>query len=506
MCSDKFNIFKLIVPLGIIKQQTIKGTIYSYVGAVIGFVSLVVLSPRIFSSEQIGLTQVMVAISTIIAQLGGLGFSNVTNRLFPYFRTGDKRHNGYLSLGMLVTVAGFIITLVILWLYIPHFIDSNSEKSKMLLDYDFLIPGLIGLMMLFNLLDNFCKVLFNAAIGTLMREVVLRLVNLLLILIYFAGYVDFDMFVWLYVASFGVPVVAIAIYLATKGELRFGSFREIWKPDFVKQMVNLCLFGIIAGLSGIALTNVDKYMVNYFEGLGSAGVYSIAVYFATLILIPARSLGKISVPVIAEAWKREDFKEIQWVYYGSSINQYIVGLLLLLGIICNMENIFQILPPEYRDGEIVIVLFGIANLIKVLSGVGTYILGTSPLYRYQTYLMILLVGLIIGLSLVLIPPMGLKGAALASLISVFVTTALTVLILRWQYRIWPLGKKHLLLTLAGIIVYFLVLLLPQMSLVYDIIIRSGLITVVFILLVRLFRISDEATALFDRGMRYLKRS
>jgi O-antigen/teichoic acid export membrane protein len=178
--------------LGLIQQQTIKGTFYSYIGVVIGFVNLAVLSPKIFTTEQIGLTQVLMATATILAQIGGLGFNNVTNRLFPYFRNRETGHKGFLSLGLLVTIAGFLVSAIVLVIYLPRFEEINRVKSGLLSDYAYYIPVLLGLIMFFTMLDNFCKVLFNAVIGIFLKEFLLRVLNLGFIMLFLFGLIDFN--------------------------------------------------------------------------------------------------------------------------------------------------------------------------------------------------------------------------------------------------------------------------------------------------------------------------
>ena len=121
--------------MGIIERQTIKGTVYSYLGVIIGFINLAILSPKLFTTDQIGLTQVMVAIAIILTQVGGLGFNNVTNRLFPWFRNYENGHNGFLSLSFLVTFSGYIIALVALLLYMPGFIETNADRSLLLSNF-----------------------------------------------------------------------------------------------------------------------------------------------------------------------------------------------------------------------------------------------------------------------------------------------------------------------------------------------------------------------------------
>jgi O-antigen/teichoic acid export membrane protein len=484
--------------LGIIQRQTIKGTFYSYLGVVIGFVSLAILSPKVFTAEEIGLTQVLIATSAILAQIGGLGFSNVTNRLFPYFRDRASGHHGFLSLSLLITIAGFLITAVLIVIYLPNFEEVNKGKSALLSDYAFYIPVLLGTTMLFTLLDNFCKVLFNAVIGTFMKEFLQRILNLGLILLFFFNVIDFNEYILYFVLSQAVPAILIVIYLIREGEFRLTGFRDFIDRALLKEISKLCLFGIVAGLSGIAITNIDKYMVNSIEGLGDAGIYSIAVYFATIILIPTRSLGKISVPVIAEAWKKDDIPAINYIYSRSSINQYLMGLLIIVGIFGNLGNIFKFLPPEYISGKWVIIIFSIANLINASTGVSQYILGTSSLYRYQTYLMLLLIIMVIITNAVMIPVWGMTGAAIASLISMSVFTFLTVFILWKNFRLWPFSIIHFKATIVAIIIFIISAFIPGMSLYIDVVVRSMIITILFTAAILFLNLSDEGSDMFRK--------
>jgi O-antigen/teichoic acid export membrane protein len=492
--------------LGVIQRQTISGTFYSYVGVIIGFVSLAVLSPKVFTTEQIGLTQILIATSSILAQIGGLGFSNVTNRLFPYFRNRETSHNGFLSLGLLVTIAGFLISALVIIIYLPTFEEANKARSALLSDYAYYIPVLLGMTMFFSLLDNFCKVLFNAVLGTFLREVLLRLINLGLIILFLFDVITFRAYILYFVISQAIPALVIIIYLIREGEFRLTGFKNFIDKPLVNEIIKLSFYGILAGLSGIAIINIDKYMVNSIDGLSDAGIYSIAVYFATIILIPARSLGKISVPVIAEAWKKNDVSEINHIYTRSSINQYLIGLLIMAGIFGNLKNIFEFLPAEYINGKLVIIIFSITNIVNVSTGVSQYILGTSYLYRYQTYLMLLLIILVIITNTIMIPIWGMTGAALASLLSMSVYTFLTVFMLWKKYRLWPFSLLHLKATLVAVAIFFISSLIPPMSLYIDVIVRSLVITILFMTAVLLLGLSDEGSDILRKILRVIRRN
>ena len=140
--------------MGVIKRQTIKGSIYSYLGVAIGFI-FTLISIKILSTQQIGLTAILVAFSAMYAQFSTLGFTKVTERLFPYFRDKDKNHNGFLFLSLAVGMIGFVISVVTFFFLKPSIIESNLHKSPLLVKYIWYLIPLIFFRMLSLMLDTY---------------------------------------------------------------------------------------------------------------------------------------------------------------------------------------------------------------------------------------------------------------------------------------------------------------------------------------------------------------
>ena len=95
--------------MGIIIKQTIKGSIWSYAGVAIGFVTTAYLYPNYLTPDVVGLFGILMAYSVLFAQFSSLGFHGVTARLFPYFRDKEKGHNGYLFIALVVIMVGFLL-------------------------------------------------------------------------------------------------------------------------------------------------------------------------------------------------------------------------------------------------------------------------------------------------------------------------------------------------------------------------------------------------------------
>lgn len=482
--------------MGIIRKQSIGGMIFTYIGVILGFVNLIIITPKLLNTEEIGLLQLLVAISVIMSQVGSLGFMGVVNRLFPYFRNPENKHHGFGFLLILIGITGFLLVSFGYFFLQPYLIKTNIEKSPLFVEYIHWLLPLTFFSLQFNLLDSFTKAVYNAVLGTFLKELFVRVGNLLLLIFYFFDLVSFDTYVLIYVVNLSLPAVILYIYLLWKGEVGFRINRSAFTPQFRKEIFTVAMYSLIGGFGGIAVLNIDKYMINQYLDLSATGIYSIAFYFSTLILMPNRSLAKISITLVSENWKNQDLNAIKDIYYKSSINQTLIGMLLFLGIWCNVHNIFAFLPPEYEAGKYVILFTGFGNLINMASGISMQIIGTSPRYKVQTYLILFLILLVVGTNIAFIPAYGIFGAALASFISTLIYVSFRVFYLHRHYHIHPFSMAHGKALLVFIIILGLNYLLPEMGNLYiDLIIRSILITVLFVSAAYMLRLSEDGVLL-----------
>jgi O-antigen/teichoic acid export membrane protein len=488
--------------MGIIKKQAIAGSFWAYAGVVLGFVNLAVLSQRFMTTEEVGLTQVLLSFASIFSQIGSLGMGNVAVRLFPQFRNESNKHNGFIALSILVCLFGFLLMCLITFLFKPVFVQTNATESVLLTENYFYIYPLIFFMLFFSIFDSYNRMLFKAVMGTFLRDFFLRILNTITIVLFIFKIVDFEGFVLLFVVVQAIPTIVLTYSLWKRNQLTFKIRFDFINEGLFREIKDVALFGIIAGMSGMALQNIDRIMVSRLIGLEAAGVYSVTFFFATLILISQRAISNISTTVIAESWKRNDLATISDIYVKSSINQFILGVLVFIGIWGNIDNVFLLLKPEYENGKWVIFFIGMSNLVTVLSGVAIYILASSKYYRYHMWLMLFLIGLVIGTNWLLIPIWGLNGAAVASLISMGVYNLIVCFFLYRKFKIHPLRYHHLGIVVAGLVAYFVSnLIAPLSNYLIDIAVRSSVITAVFVMLIVMLKSSDEVNGVVRKIIR-----
>ncbi len=490
--------------MGVIKRQTIKGSIYSYLGVAIGFL-VTVISIQLLTTEQIGLTAVLVAVSGIYSQFSTLGFTRVIERLFPYFRDNANKHNGFLFLTLVVGLAGFIISLITFFILKPHIVANYQGKSSLLLEYIWYLIPLIFFRMYAVMLDTYNKMLLDATTGTILNDFVYRVGILFLLGAYFLKWIDFPEFVFGYVGFLSLPAVYLTGLLIYRGQFNIEPKLDFIKPSLRKEMISISLFGIIGGVSSVALKQVDTIMLNAYTDLSTTGVYSIIFYFGTVVLIPSVALGKISSTIIANSWKNNDLKTIDDIYYKSSINQMFFSLLLFVLLVTNLDNIIQLLGARYIGTEWIIILISLSSLIVASTGSSVQIISTSHKFKIQTYSTAVVVLLVIIFYKIFIPIMGMAGAALGSLLSVSFASMLRVFYLRQSFKLFPYRITHLKCAGIGLVAFLLGKMVPVMShFMLDLIFRVAVSSIAFIGMGYFLNISDEITSMINNFVKVLR--
>jgi O-antigen/teichoic acid export membrane protein len=478
--------------VGVIKRQSIKGTVYSYIGTVIGFITAGLLFPKFLTTERIGLLSLLASYATLFAVLGNLGFNSVVIRLFPWFRDEGKKHHGFFFLITVVIITGYLLALTLFFILKPVIIKDSIEQSPLFVEYIYLIPFLTLFILLYSIYDTWNRALFNATYGTFLVEVFQRCVILVLMLLFIAGITGIHAFTLLYAAALCLPGILIFYPLIIKKQISLKPEPGFINRDLRKEIINVGIFGIITGYSNIIIQRVDTIMINSMIDLSATGVYSISLLFGSIVSLPSRSLTRISSSVVSDAWKINDLETIRSIYYKSCLNQTIIGALVFAGIWANIGNVFHILPSEFISGKYVIFWFGLSAVLSMMTGVSSSIISQSAYYRYNTWFTLVFGIMVLIMNLILIPAFGITGAALAALISSLTYHLMQMIFLYVKFRLFPYDLKILMALAITAVTYLLSLLLPELSnFIIDIIIRSLLMTIVFAALILLLKVSDD---------------
>jgi len=492
--------------MGIIARQSIKGSIYSYLGAAIGFINVGLIMPQIFSTDEIGLTNLLIAVASIFGQFGSLGMVNVTLRQFPFFRDEKNKNNGFLFFLLAVGTLGFIICAVAYYISKPWLIAENIDKSPLFAEYVYLLIPLIFITIFHFLLDTYNRILFNASFGFFVKELLLRVLNLFGIVLFWLGVFDFNDFIIFYTLSYGIPTLLICLLLIYKNQFSLKPSFKLFTPSFTKEIISVALFGLVSGFSGIVVMQLDRYLINHYCDLSATGVYSTVFFFGSIILLPGRSLMRIAMSLIAQALKDNDLAQVNSIYRKSTTNLMVVGIALFLLIWGNVDNILGLLPAEYAIGKYVILYISLAHLFQMIAGISGEIIQFSKYYRQHVVIMSVLFICIVVFNVWLLPVLGITGAGIASAVSFFIYFLARFVYVKRKFGFQPFEHKHLWLLLIGVAVCFISYLIPKLGgIITDAIIRSIILCLLYIVPVYLFGFSEELNLVFDKYLKKIRK-
>ena len=211
--------------MGVVFRQSTKGTIVQLLGAFIGFLSTFFVIANFLTPEELGLTRVLVEASTLIGGYALLATNSSAVRYYPYFRTSDGRDNGFLWIVLTIPVVGILLFGGLYLAFKQPLIAffAPEEGADLFGRYYYVVLPLMVFILYQTLMEVYGSLKGRIVFPKLSREVILRLLLLVASLLYGLGRVDFDCFILLFVASYGVAML-----------LSMGYIRHISPTSFVR--------------------------------------------------------------------------------------------------------------------------------------------------------------------------------------------------------------------------------------------------------------------------------
>lgn len=443
--------------MGVIEKQASKSTVYIYLGILIGFLNTL-LFPHFLSADKKGILDAITSASFLLTSIFTLGLPLLTLRHFPKFRNSDKNNYGFLGFSMLITLIGVIIGLGFIKLIFNVKVEVNYQNNFyfLLLFFAFLFR------LLFSNLDAFIRMTYNAALGVLSSNLILKLINLLSVCLYALGLINLKTLFIIFVFGLCSPGLISLIYISKSSDFGLNIsnfFKKVTQLNLKNDLIKTSIFGFFGSIGGVMVLEIDRIMLLDMMGATEVGIYTTAALFGVVVNVPSRSLRGISAAVISESWKKNDLGLINTIYKKSTLNLQIISGFLFISILICAPYLFTLMKPEYALGINIIIYIAIAQFIDAFTSVNTEILSSSTLYRYQTFFIFLMIALVVGLNYMLIPLYGIKGAAVSTMISLSTINIFRTIFIWIKFKIHPFERKNIfvfiLLALVYLISFFL---------------------------------------------------
>lgn len=221
---------------------------------------------------------------------------------------------------------------------------------------------------------------------------------------------------------------------------------------------------------------------------------------------------QILQPLTSKSLNEFNTKEVERLYKKSSINLLLVGGLFFILVNCGVGELFKLMEDKgYAGGEYVVLMISLAKLYTMFLGSNGAIINNSKFYRIT-------LPLALGMSICVYflnhvfyykIALGTDGLALATLITILVFNTVKLWFVHRKFAITPFTDKSwkmvCIIFVLFISFYFWNFSLPELMIfnfnstpIFNIILKSILISAVYIFLVLKLKISNEIDLILKR--------
>lgn len=448
--------------MGIIYRQSLKGSIATFSGALVGFVVTFFVLTRFLSAEEIGLIRIITEAATLLVSFALLGTQTSLIRYYPFFRTKDGSDRGFAKIAFLIPLAGTILFGLLFLLFrdpiVSYFSGEDGDKPGGLLfrKYAVLVLPMMIFLTLITVEEVYASIHRRVAVPKLIREVVLRvLLGCCYVLFGLKVIGDFPGLMTYYVLSHGLCALIGFIYVLKLTPCAWTAGIVLPEKRVRKDFLTYSSLTLLSALGSNVATRLDLFMVSAGMGFDFGGIFAIMILMVAVIEMPGRALLSISGPMVSSLIHEDDRKGLSELYLSVSQQQLLIGSILFLLIWNNIDLVFRFIPngAVYSQGKWVFLLLGIGKLIDLSFSFGNSIIRYSKYYVWSLAYTFLVTILSIWLNSLLIPRLGMEGAATATVLTFVLTYTFQQIVLWTKMRLSPLHTDLIVLfavTLLGL--------------------------------------------------------
>lgn len=484
--------------MGIIARQGIKRSLISALGVFIGILSVMFVYP--LAKDAYGYAGFIYSTATIFSLMLGLGSSGLVIKYFPEFK--KENSSGYLGIVLSYAFVNIIVITLMLLLISIIFKDSFTNLLiRLEFDVDLINDNIITIYFLAIIIILIRFFIYHSAnfkrivVPTIIVEFGYKIFLPIVIFSFYKKVISMNMIPILLFFFYSSALIANLIYIKYLGGFSISRKSLFSLPKAkIKQMYKYMGFSGLNSLSVNISTHIDKIMIPMLTSLAGAGIYSILMFMSNSIAIPSNSLNQIASPIISESIENNNFENIDQIYKKTSINSFILGVILFIIIWTILPNIIEIMPSDKDFSPFLYVFFflGLAKLFDMLTSVNTYIIIYSKYYRYNLYFLLFLAIMNLILNYFLILKYGITGAAFATMTSMLSYNILKFTFIKIKFNLSPFNFDTIKILSISSILFLISLYLPNSNLVLiNLAYKPIFLILLFYLLIKLFKLNAE---------------
>ena len=480
--------------MGIVFKQTSWNIVTITIAILIGAVNTLYFYPEFLKEQYYGLVVFLLATSNLLQPLMSFGAQHTIIKFFSSFKN-IKEKDEFLS-SIIFLPLFFILPVCFLVVQFHDLIaEFLSVKNPIIKSYVWVIFLVSFATSYFEVFYAWSRVQFKSIFGNILKEIYPRIAVFILLFLVSIDILTKENFVWWLTGLYYIRLIIMIIYSLFLYTPKF----SVKIPNNFKEILSYSIYILLAGSAASFLIDIDKYMIPQKQAISQTAYYAVAVFIATVVEIPGRAMFQIINPLVAKALNEENFVELKNLYKQSSENLLIVCGLFFLLINLNIDSFYMLLNnQEYSDASLVVLIISSAKLIQMSFGCGPAILATSKFYKITLPFSIAMAVSVYFLNDYLIDLYGINGAAISTFIVLLIFTVLKIIYIRYKVKLQPFNFNSIKIFTSILLIYFFNSYINlELSPLIEIIIRSIIILITYVLVIYFFGVSKKMKDLLN---------
>lgn len=414
---------------------------------ILGYIIRAVIA-RYYGPEGYGYVSTSLALFTLLSTFALLGFSSSLTRQIAYYFNKDRLHqikslifSAYGISTVLAIIAGVTVFLLSEILAVQVFHDHALTPF-----FRYFAAGLVfftWIKLSASIFKAFKKMVWYTAIQDVLRFAAIFLA-LMVVIVLQASIETLGL-----VYFFAFTTVGI---LGTIAAYFFTPIRDFSSEHLLGETRSLFSFSwplMLASILHMFLFRIDILMIGYFMDQSNVGIYNAAVPIGELLTLIISSFTPFLLPAMTEQFAREETDQLQNTFSISTKWIFLLTIPAFALMVFYPEFFLVVIfGKNFLEAAPVLQIIALGFLLAASVGpTGNLIVvvGKTHLNMVNNFIAIVVN---IVLNLILIPKIGIYGAAVASACSYGFLNILALAEIFWMYRIHPFGLVYI--KIAGV--------------------------------------------------------
>lgn len=196
----------------------------------------------------------------------------------------------------------------------------------------------------------------------------------------------------------------------------------------------------VTALVTTLLVSVDVVMLSWFVTPEQVAIYAIALRIVSLVTFPLSGIIHVVSPRYSAAFAEQDIRRVEMLHQKATQMAVWTAFPLIAVVLCLPEMILGLFGSTFQSGTTVLYIVLVGQLANLLVGPIGYLMWMCDMAAVLQKVMIVVLIVNVFLNALLIPSMGVEGAAIATSVALIIKNVWSLWLVKGKFGFLGLFK------------------------------------------------------------------